>query len=207
LTEPGNYSPTSVVAWHIASNRLAEGTGQGLIRIWDVDRERPTLILRASAPVGSWEGAKWIAWSPDGSRLAGGCNDGSVHIWETVHGKELEVLGGHKSPIRSVAFSSDGGRVAAWAEDGAIKIWDASTGRLTANIVHPGAVKVGAWSPDDKLLASGHDNGTVTISGTRASDKVTTLRGIPGGSMTWRGARIAPDLRGRVRISPPGSGT
>src|SRR5262249_53119883 len=89
------------------------------------------------------------------------------------------VLRGHNSPVRCVAFSSDGGRVAAWGEDGAIKIWDASTGRLTAEVVHPGKVYAGAWSPDDKLLASGGDNGkgTVTISGTRAGDKLVTLGG------------------------------
>jgi WD40 repeat protein len=163
LTEPGSYSPASMVAWHIPSHRLAEGTSRGLIRIWDPDQEQTTLILRGPAPVASWEGARWIAWSPDGRKLAGGGNDGSVHIWETRHGKELKVLRGHKSPIRTVAFSSDGGRVAAWTEDGAIKLWNASTGQLTADIMHPGELAAGAWSPDDKLLASGHNNGTVTI--------------------------------------------
>jgi WD40 repeat protein/serine/threonine protein kinase len=196
LTEPGNYSPTSVVAWHIASNRLAEGTSEGLIRIWDVDRERTTLILRGPAPVNSWEGVRWIAWSPDGGKLAGGCNDGSVHIWETVHGKELKVLNGHKSPIRSVAFSSDGGRVAAWGQDGTVKIWNVSTGQRTADVAHPGGViNVGTWSPDDKLLASGHENGTVTISSTHAGDKIVTLQAHPPGinDLAWSpdGTRLA----------------
>jgi WD40 repeat protein/serine/threonine protein kinase len=176
LTEPWGYSPTSVVAWHAASNRLAEGTSAGLIRIWDVDRERTTLILRGPAPVQSWEGARWLGWSPDGGKLAGGCNDATVHVWETITGRELYVLTGHQSPIRSVAFNSNGGRVAAWGEDGTIKIWDANTGRLTAEVVHPKEVRAGAWSPDDNLLASGHEDGTVTISGTHGGDKVVTLR-------------------------------
>ena len=76
-----------------------------------------------------------------------------------------------------MAFSSDGTRLAAWGQDGTIKIWDADTGRLTAEVAHPGGVSAGAWSPDDKLLASGHDDGTVTISGTHAGDKIVTLRG------------------------------
>jgi WD40 repeat protein len=177
LTELGNYSCTSVVAWHAASNRLAEGTSDGLIRIWDVDRERTTLTLRGPTPVNSWEGARWIGWSPDGSKLAGGGNDGTVHVWETDSGREIHVLRGHKSPVRCVVLSSDGGRVAAWGQDGTIKIWDANTGRLTAEVVRPGQVASGAWSPDDKLLASGHENGTVTISGTHAGGKLVTLRG------------------------------
>src|SRR5262249_46498388 len=98
LREPGDDSPTSMVAWHIASKRLAEGTSDGLIRIWDADQERPTLIWRGPVPVKLWAGARWLAWSPDGRGLAGGCNDGTVHVWETTHGEELKVLRGHKSP-------------------------------------------------------------------------------------------------------------
>src|SRR5262249_44594048 len=59
LTESGGSNRASAVAWHVASKRLAEGTADGLIRIWDVDREQTTLILRAPAPVLSVWGARW----------------------------------------------------------------------------------------------------------------------------------------------------
>jgi WD40 repeat protein len=48
---------------------------------------------------------------------------------------------------------------------------------LTAEVALPGDVHAGAWSPDDQLLASGHGDGTVTVSGTHAGDKIVTLRG------------------------------
>ena len=51
LTESGSAVGRSVVAWHTASNRLAQGTADGLIRIWDVDREQPTLSLRGRDPI------------------------------------------------------------------------------------------------------------------------------------------------------------
>ncbi|MGH7173043.1 MAG: tetratricopeptide repeat protein [Gemmataceae bacterium] len=122
-------------------------------------------------------GVSWLSWSPDGTKLAAGCKDGTVHVWETASGRKLHVLRGHKSPVCSVSFSSDGTRVAAWGQDGTVKIWDANTGRLTAEVAHPGGVTAGGWSPDDKLLASGHGDGTVTVSGTHAGDKIVTLRG------------------------------
>ncbi len=175
LSERGRIKGPCIVAWHVAGKRLAEGTVDGLIRIWDVDRERTTLVLRGPAPDASNWGVRWLGWSPDGHTLAAGCRYGTVHLWDTDTGRELHVLRGHPSSVRSVAFSSDGTRVAAWGVDGAIKIWDASSGRLTAELTHPGNVIVGAWSPDDTLLASGHHDGTMTISGTDAGDKIVTL--------------------------------
>jgi WD40 repeat protein/serine/threonine protein kinase len=178
LTASGVSGRPSTVAWHLATKRLAEGTADGLIRIWDVEREQPTLILRAPAPVVRWWGAgRWLVWGPDGGKLASGGHDGTVHVWETGAGRELHVLREHKSPVGSVAFSSDGTSLAAWGQDGTIRIWDADAGRLTSSVVHPSGVSAGAWSPDGKLLACAHNDGTVTISGTSAGAKITTLRG------------------------------
>src|SRR6266550_434557 len=163
FTESGRIGRPVTVAWNVASKRLAEGAADGLIRIWDVDREETILTLRGPAPVGAFWGIRWIAWGPDGSTLAAGCKDGTVHVWEIPSGRELRVFRGHKSPVMSVAYSSDGMRLASWGQNGTIKIWDANTDRPPEDVAHPGGVSAGAWSPDDKLLASGHQNGTVTI--------------------------------------------
>src|SRR5262249_49604594 len=165
LTASSRLVRPSAVAWHVASKRLAEGTADGLIRIWDVDRERTTLILRGPAPVYQFWGVRWLAWSPDGSTLAAVGNDGTVHVWETGAGRQLHVLRAHNTPVVAVAFGSDGTRVATWGQDGTIKLWDAGTGRLAVRVTHAGGVRSGAWSPDDTRLASGHRDGTVTISG------------------------------------------
>jgi WD40 repeat protein len=190
---------SSVVAWHVGSKRLAEGTADGLIRVWDVEREQTTLILRGPTPSVRFWGVRWLAWSPDGGKLAAGGSNGKVHLWETGTGRELRVFRGPKTPVCSVAFSSDGTRLAAWGEDGTIKIWDAATGRVSADVAHPGQVYAGAWSPDDKLLACGHRGGTVTISGTQAGDKTVTLRGHVGSvsNLAWSpdGSRLAAASR------------
>jgi WD40 repeat protein/serine/threonine protein kinase len=177
LTQSGSSNRPSTVAWHVASGRLAEGTADGSIRIWDVDLEQTTLVLKGPAPGNQYWGSKWLAWNPDGSKLAAGCSDGTVHVWDVASGKKSRVLQAHQSPVLAVAFSSDGTRLAAWEPGGAITIWEAESGRVTAEVVHPNMVTEGVWSPDDKLLASGHEDGTVTFSGTQAGDPIVSLRG------------------------------
>jgi eukaryotic-like serine/threonine-protein kinase len=170
---PDRYS---VVAWHIGSGRLAEGTADGMIRVWDADRQQTTRTLQGPVPGVEYWGNEWIAWSPDGTRLVAGGRDGRVHVWDSASGEKLRVLQVHELPLRTVAFSSDGTRLAAWEAGGKITIWNVQTGTLVAEVVHPGDVTEGAWSPDDRLLASGHGDGTVTFSETRTGAPIVSLQ-------------------------------
>ena len=171
-----NANRPSVVAWHIESRRLAEGTADGVIRVWDADRQQTTLTLQGPVPGVAYWGSEWIAWSPDGTRLAAGGRDGTVHVWAVASGEKLRVLQAHEILLRTVAFSSDGRRLAAWEAGGTITIWNVETGTPLAEIVHPGAISEGAWSPDDRLLASGHEDGTVTFSETQTGAPIASLQ-------------------------------
>jgi len=166
----------SVVAWHIGSRRLAEGTADGVIRVWNADRQQTTVTLQGPVPGTEYWGSEWIAWSPDGSKLAAGGRDGAVLLWEAASGEKLRVLKAHDVPLRTVAFSSDGTRLAAWETRGTVTIWNVENGVLVAEVLHPGAVTEGAWSPDDRLLASGHENGTVTFSATQTGAPIVALQ-------------------------------
>ncbi len=176
--EVGARSRVTALAWHAARNRLAEGTPTGLIRVWDVGRERVARTLTGPAPRVAFWGSDWLGWSPDGAKLAAGFNDGTVRVWDADSGREqLPVLRDHTSPVVSVAYSTDGRRLAAFGTDGKITVWDAAAGRVTDRIVHPDGVSAAAWGPGDARLATGHHDGTVTVSGTRAGDPVATLPG------------------------------
>jgi WD40 repeat protein/serine/threonine protein kinase/tetratricopeptide (TPR) repeat protein len=175
FTGNGNYNPCNVVTWHFPTGRLAQGTSDGLIRIWDVERERTTLSLRGPVPADAWEGTKWLAWSPDGSKLAAGYQDGKVYLYETRAGRKLRVIKAHSSPVRTVAFSSHGARLATWGQDAGTRIWDVNTGQMTTEVIGVGSVDSGAWSPDNQILASGHSDGTLTITDIRTRDKSVVL--------------------------------
>ena len=91
-------------------------------------------------------------------------------------GEKLRVLHAHEVLLRTVAFSSDGTRLAGWQADGKVTIWNVATGALVAELVHPGAVTEGAWSPDDRLLAVGHEDGTVTFSETQTGSPIVSFQ-------------------------------
>lgn len=176
FTSASSNSGASTVAWHVASNQLAEGAADGLIRIWDVDREQPTLVLRGPVPKLEYWGGKWLAWRPDGGALAAAGGDGTVRVWEIAAGKGSRVLHTRETPLTAVAYSSDGTSLAAWGTSGTVTIWDSAGDRLIAEIVHPGDVTAGAWSPNDKLFALGHGNGVVTFSTAESRSTIISLR-------------------------------
>ncbi len=175
LSAGGRSGAGHTVAWSVASKRLATGTASGLIQIWDTDREQVTSTLRGPRCGGEYWGNRWLEWSPDGTKLAAGCANGTVRLWQG-DGGEFQDMGKQESSVCTVAFNADGSRLAAWATNGAIRIWDLHTGQLAANLFHPGLTTAGAWSLDGKSLATGHEDGTVTFSGTDSNSPIVTLQ-------------------------------
>lgn len=187
LQASGKLQNGCVVAWHWPTRRLAAGTREGLIQVWDVDREQRTLTLRGPGGAGEWWGGRWFAWSPDGSTIAAGFQNGTVHLWETRSGRELAVLGSSNSWIRSVAYSANGARLAVW-NDNTIDVWDTvARERVVSHSLHVAGLCSGAWSPDDSLFATGDHAGIVTITDAGTGRQVARLQGHASGvfDLAW----------------------
>ena len=155
----------TAVAWEPGGRRLATGSIDQSVKIWDATTGRDELTLR-----GHVESVTSLAWTPDG-RLASGGSNGSVRIWSSIRDQESSVLPGHTPRATSVAWSPDGRRLASGGDDGVIRVRDHAAGREVLTLeAHEGPVwtqygliRALAWSPDGRRLASGALDGTARV--------------------------------------------
>ncbi len=192
------------VAFSPDGKRLASGSADHTVKVWDAETDQETLTLEGHhGPVLS------VTFSPDGKRLAsaGGeppvgdaahrlTHPGELKLWDAKTGQETLTLKGHTDFVNRVAFSPDGKRLASAGQDGMVKVWDAATGRETRTLKgRSGAVNCLAFSPDGKRLASAsRDNIKVWDAGT--GEETLTLRGhspvgVSGVAFSPDGKRLA----------------
>jgi WD40 repeat protein len=73
-----------------------------------------------------------FALSPDGAVLATGSHDGRVRIWEAATGRLLDVLHGHRDPVKLVRFSA--GRLVT-ADMGVATVWNLEPDRRPNSVL------------------------------------------------------------------------
>jgi WD40 repeat protein len=116
-TLSGHSEAVLSVAYSPDSRRLASGSNDRTVKIWDAETGALIRTLRHSERVLS------VAYSPDSRRLASGSSDNTIKIWDAETGALLRTLSGHSEIVRSVAYSPDGRRLASGSLDKTVKIW------------------------------------------------------------------------------------
>ncbi|MFQ5472080.1 MAG: WD40 repeat domain-containing serine/threonine-protein kinase [Dehalococcoidia bacterium] len=150
----GHRDQVNSVAFSPDGKRLASGSADNTIRIWDVPTGRELAVLD-----GNGAGVLSLAYSRDGTRLALASEEGTLSVWDVSDWQEPKTLWSrteHDGETPCVAFDPSGERLATGSADETVRIWDASTGDVLRVIRCAGSVTVKsvAVSPDGRRLAA-----------------------------------------------------
>ncbi|HEX4865074.1 MAG TPA: WD40 repeat domain-containing protein, partial [Acidimicrobiales bacterium] len=171
LVAARKQSPSGVLTGHIGSveslafsperSRLATGSSDTTVRMWDLSSPAESTVLR-----GHRDSVFSVAFSPNGRTLASGSRDKTVRVWDLRHpGTDPIGFTGHKDFVFSVAFALDNKTLASGSRDRTVRLWDLGHPSATPTVLsgHEDWVYTVAFSPDGRTLASAGRDRTVRL--------------------------------------------
>ena len=125
--------------------------------------------------------AQRLAFSPDGKQFAAAAGH-TVRLWETATGKELPLLGGHRSAPTMMTLSADGKTAVSWGADRVLRRWDASTGKSLGAFPAPPNTALAALSADGSSVALASADNLIRIHETTTGKELRQIK--PGAGVS-----------------------
>lgn len=140
----------------LPDGRLASGSGDYTIRLWDVKIAVETAVLGRHS-----DGVNALCLLPNG-QLASCSTDKTIRLWDLETGTESGSLEGHSDAVNALCVVADG-RLASGSSDGTVRLWDVNAGAESACLEgHSGEVNALCVVADGRLASSGSD-GTIRL--------------------------------------------
>lgn len=169
--------PVTAIAFHPDGMRVATGSADNLIHLWDLSIRERDATFRGHA----WT-IRALAFSPDGRLLASASGDRTIRLWDISSVTLLAVLKGSEEQVASLSFSPDGSMVASGAADRFWRIWDCESFEQTSGrAAHRHEISCLAFASDGYRLATGGDDGLVMLWNLQSGKLITSFPGHKGG--------------------------
>jgi WD40 repeat protein len=185
----GHQGKVTVLRYTPDGKRLISVGADHTIRQWEVATGKMVAVLKGhTAPVIA------TTVTADGKTLVSVGEDGSVLLWDLASGKQVASLKLNIS-LKAGALDPHSRRLAT-ASDGTVRIWDVQTGKLLSTSDGQGRIRVLAFSPDGKLLASSGGDRVVRMWDAATGKAVREMQATQDGI---RSLAFSPD--GRLLVS------
>jgi WD40 repeat protein/DNA-binding SARP family transcriptional activator len=217
-------TPATAIEYAPDGDRLAVAGGRGLLGIWDArsgSRVGPLLDAPRHGPcadpgsmfedVPCFEATiqNALAFDPGGDLLAASSVGGDVRIWDLDDREPIRLPLRLPRFVLGLAFSPDGSQLAIpfgfnnpEGGDG-VEILDVRGGERVARLPAESDVRVVAFSPDGRLLATGQSDGTAQLWATDGWHEVGSPLPVGQGFVTW--VAFSPDSRTLATSSDGGA--
>lgn len=163
----GNASPLTVNRIKkLLATCLIEGADQNIIRVWAINSDFTSRKLGGEKEIGGFKRVNAINFSHDGEIVASGGNNKIIKLWDvgdvegagsrgefTLHEGDIKCI--ESSPLDNIFASSD--------SQGSVMIWNWKSLEKMYSLDLDTAVDALAFSPKEKILVAGSNDGKITI--------------------------------------------
>lgn len=152
-------APVTAVGISFDGWRALTGSGDGLIRMWEMTFGKSSVSFR-----GHIGGITAICLSSDEQCVLSASDDSTLRVWDSSTGRCLHTLTGHSDSVRGAALSKDGLLALSASKDHTLKLWDVSTGECIRTLKgHKAAVNTVAFLKEENLALSGSRDHAIRI--------------------------------------------